>query len=283
MAPTWPHVVHALLQRFITDEVLQTAYDALTRATQETNEDEVSFAQCSQEVARVCRHVFTPVEMVNCYIRGLHKLVRECVREEISNLPMNARVNSTLFREHSKAIGNSKRSLVRSFPPPKAPPRARNQRGACSDNTAGRAPPIVAATRLAADHTLHGHRRAFKHVGRRPVRPIAYTYGRATPELARPDTSQPNVTTRRQPGLHGRHSRATGCGVLHYHVSNGGNYQEGRPLCPPHAWTHRSILYRPVHVVAVFYTPPTATPLFDPFWFFWLAIGTLPLCTTTVC
>lgn len=38
MATTWAHVTHALLQRFHTDDVLQNAYDAVTRERQDTNE-----------------------------------------------------------------------------------------------------------------------------------------------------------------------------------------------------------------------------------------------------
>lgn len=72
LAPTWPHVIRALFELFLTNDVLHTAYDVVTSSTQEANEDEPSFAQIIQEAMRVGRHVFTPVEMVNYYIRGLH-------------------------------------------------------------------------------------------------------------------------------------------------------------------------------------------------------------------
>lgn len=68
LAPSWPHVVHLLLQRFLTDDVLQTSYDAVTRATKETNEYELAFAQRIQGSERVCRNVSSPVKVVNCYI-----------------------------------------------------------------------------------------------------------------------------------------------------------------------------------------------------------------------
>lgn len=37
LVTSWPQIIHALLQRFVTDDVLQTAYDAVTREVQETN------------------------------------------------------------------------------------------------------------------------------------------------------------------------------------------------------------------------------------------------------
>lgn len=77
LAPSWPHVVHALLHRFLTENVLQTAYDVVTQGTQEPNEDELSFARRIQEASRVCRHGFTPSEMANFYIRGFHESVLE--------------------------------------------------------------------------------------------------------------------------------------------------------------------------------------------------------------
>lgn len=72
----WPHFVHELLQHLVTDEVLHTAYYAVSRAIQETKEDELASAQRIQEAAIVYPHVFTPVDMVSCYIRWLHDSVR---------------------------------------------------------------------------------------------------------------------------------------------------------------------------------------------------------------
>lgn len=94
------------MRTFLTNDVLQTAYEVVTRATEDSNEDELSIFQRIQKTARVCRHVFTPVEMGYCHNRGLHESVRECVRKEISHLYMYTPADIILVREKLSDIEN---------------------------------------------------------------------------------------------------------------------------------------------------------------------------------
>lgn len=82
-ATTWPHAIHVLLHRCLTDVMLQPAYCAVSRATQQSNEDEFPFSRRIQEVPRERCQIYTPVDMVSCSIREHHEAVRECVREDI--------------------------------------------------------------------------------------------------------------------------------------------------------------------------------------------------------
>ena len=65
---TWPYVTNALIRRFLADDVLQSAYDAVVRATQGASEDEIKFAQRITDAARECCYVFQPMELVNSYV-----------------------------------------------------------------------------------------------------------------------------------------------------------------------------------------------------------------------
>lgn len=49
---TWAHVIHELLTCFLTGDVLRTAYDTVTGARKETNEDELAFDQWIEEITR---------------------------------------------------------------------------------------------------------------------------------------------------------------------------------------------------------------------------------------
>ena len=62
---TWPYVINAMIRRFLTEEVLQEAFDEVDRAKQLDTEDEMQFAQRMLENSRKCCHVFTPSELVN--------------------------------------------------------------------------------------------------------------------------------------------------------------------------------------------------------------------------
>ena len=70
---TWPYVTNALTRWFLAEDILQSAYDAVVRATRGASEDEIKFAQRITNAARECCHVFQPMELVNIYVRGLHE------------------------------------------------------------------------------------------------------------------------------------------------------------------------------------------------------------------
>ena len=66
-------MTNALIRRFLADDILQSTYDAVVRATQGASEEEIRFAQRITDAAREFCHVFQPMELVNSYVRGLHE------------------------------------------------------------------------------------------------------------------------------------------------------------------------------------------------------------------
>ena len=66
-------MTNALVRCFLPDDILQTANDAVVRATQGAMEDEIKYAQRITDAARECCHVFQPMKLVNSYVRGLHE------------------------------------------------------------------------------------------------------------------------------------------------------------------------------------------------------------------
>lgn len=68
---TWAHALNALIKRFLTDDFLEDAYNSVTRATQEEEEDEATFAISISTNSCLFRLVFLKADVVNYYICGL--------------------------------------------------------------------------------------------------------------------------------------------------------------------------------------------------------------------
>ena len=111
LSKTWPHVVQTLIKRFLTDDVLHTAYDAVTTVTQKSNEDENQFADRISDLVRDCAGVFTDREVVQYYARGLSPLIRERVLYGLRNMVEAERSDLTAVRRLATTEGNSIRSL----------------------------------------------------------------------------------------------------------------------------------------------------------------------------
>ena len=84
---TWPHAVHSLIDRYITDTELQNAYDRVTLIAQRTNETENEYADRISEAACDCANVFEDHALVHYYVRGLLEATRERVIEDLKRLP----------------------------------------------------------------------------------------------------------------------------------------------------------------------------------------------------
>ena len=61
---TWPYLIHELIKRYLTDDVLQSAYEQVTDARQKANEEENTFADRIAKAARDCSDVFRDRELV---------------------------------------------------------------------------------------------------------------------------------------------------------------------------------------------------------------------------
>lgn len=61
---TWPFVVNELIRILLTDEVLQSAHDAVSRSVQNLDDAEGKFANRLSKSARLCREVFPKPDLV---------------------------------------------------------------------------------------------------------------------------------------------------------------------------------------------------------------------------
>ena len=85
MRTTWPFVVHALLDKFITDDLLRDERKVVTDARQKENENVREYARRLEEAADRCRHVFSQTELVHYFVLGLHPSPRALVHIQLGN------------------------------------------------------------------------------------------------------------------------------------------------------------------------------------------------------
>lgn len=95
---TWTNVFHAHRGRFITEEVLKETHEKLNRAYQEEGEDEDAFGVRIMKTYHRCRHVFTSIELVNMYIRGLMPEIRDTVIQQLHLFPLEQMGNMSAAR-----------------------------------------------------------------------------------------------------------------------------------------------------------------------------------------
>lgn len=74
---TWPYVLHTLVRRFVTDDVVQSEYDDVTRAEQRYGEDQLLYPQRIADASLVCWHVFKPTKLDNAYVCDLYEATCE--------------------------------------------------------------------------------------------------------------------------------------------------------------------------------------------------------------
>lgn len=112
------------------------------------------FAQRRQEAARMCRHVSTPLQIVNCDILDLHGSVRDCGREATSNAHMHTRNDIILVLAREEITGNTQERSFRA-PPPKEPPSSTPKEGGkCFNDTARRLRTVSAPESLTPKHNI---------------------------------------------------------------------------------------------------------------------------------
>ena len=107
---TWPYVIHAMIQRYLTDDVFQEAYDSVTRARQGADEDEDAFAVRMEASARDCSGVFGQHNLVSYYVQGLPETIRHTVREKVSSLEHSGQGNLLRVRRIALAEGKTHRA-----------------------------------------------------------------------------------------------------------------------------------------------------------------------------
>lgn len=84
----------------------------MVRAVQKDEEDEEVFEECVRKAARLCRHVFKKIEVVNRYIQGIKPSVREYIGEYV-RLMMEAEKRSlAVVRQAAVSQGKVKRLML---------------------------------------------------------------------------------------------------------------------------------------------------------------------------
>ena len=104
---TWPHVVNALLDRYLTDSELQKAHDRVTLISQRPAEDENEYADRIIAASHDCSNVFEDQMLVHYYVRGLLDTSREKVIEDMRRLPEHEQRDLTSIRRLAFAQGNT--------------------------------------------------------------------------------------------------------------------------------------------------------------------------------
>ena len=91
LAGTWAYLIHELIKRYLTNHVLQPAYEQVTDARKKSNEDENDFADRIAKAARECCNVFRYRELFNYFIRGRLPATRDAVTERVDTSPLTNR------------------------------------------------------------------------------------------------------------------------------------------------------------------------------------------------
>ena len=107
---TWPALVDSFIKRYLTDDILQAAYDKITDAKQKQDEVENAFADRLISAAREYCNVFEDRKLVNYYIRGLLPSTRDAVTERVRQLPTQEQGDIMAARRVAQAQGNTYRA-----------------------------------------------------------------------------------------------------------------------------------------------------------------------------
>ena len=107
---TWQALVDSFIKRYLTDDILQAAYDKITDAKQKQDEYENAFADRLTSATRESCHVYEDRELVNYYIRGLLPSTRDAVTERVRQLPTQEQGDITAARRVAHAEGNTYRA-----------------------------------------------------------------------------------------------------------------------------------------------------------------------------
>ena len=138
---TWPYVVHALLERFVTDELLRNEHRVISDAKQNTDETVNDYALRLEDAADRCRHVFPPSELVNNFVLGLDPATRSLLQTHLSHMPSTKAQDFQAIKRlaercglTAKAMTNHAQRSVSSRPntPPPTGSAPRNRRAAPS-------------------------------------------------------------------------------------------------------------------------------------------------------
>ena len=131
---SWPGLINQFIKRYLTDDVLGVAHDAVASAQQKTHETENAFADRLESNAFKCTAVFTEQALAHYFVRGLAPATRAAVAETVQRLPANQKTDLSIIRRPATAEGTTFRAR-RGLPLPDPKPAARGERTSRSNAT----------------------------------------------------------------------------------------------------------------------------------------------------
>ena len=96
---TWPYFVNNLLTMFITDEILQQAYQEVTQAQQRSKERVGDYILRRQDISRRCHRVFPQAELANLALRGMKPAIRSRIQHAVNSLPYREKTSLPKIRQ----------------------------------------------------------------------------------------------------------------------------------------------------------------------------------------
>ena len=111
-ARTYPHLVHALIERMITDEVIDEAVRSVTDIKQTPDETEDQFINRLLDGVEKCGNVFSDARVVQEILNGLQDSVAQVVKGQLNQRPIRDGENIHLVRKLATQEGKAHRARM---------------------------------------------------------------------------------------------------------------------------------------------------------------------------
>lgn len=98
------------MRRFLTDEVFHESHDKVARAKQSDREEEANFTERIAKDGRLCHHVFSKDELINCYTQGLRTADREIVSDQLRKMPLEGQRSLSVVYQVAVSVGRGQRA-----------------------------------------------------------------------------------------------------------------------------------------------------------------------------
>ena len=122
-----PALLNQFIKRYLTDDVLGAAFDAVASARQLPHEIESTFADRLESAAFQCTAVFSEQALAHYFVRGLSTATRAAVAETVQRLRRQQKTELSTTRRIATAEGTTYRAR-RGLPLPDRKPAAKGVR-----------------------------------------------------------------------------------------------------------------------------------------------------------
>ena len=122
-AKTFPHLVHTLIERLLSDDILDAASKRVTEISLEKGETEDNSSDRIIEGIYQCANVFSDHHVVEEYLRGLTPAISRVVREKLKQLPLRDSDNLAVVRQLVVFEGHAHRARMEALQKVIAPER----------------------------------------------------------------------------------------------------------------------------------------------------------------